>query len=281
MTRGKLKARSHAENLKSIERMMEIIGKDIPAEALQPAHFAKIENGLYEPVKRTTKVRGGVRGRVVKQRSPVTVANDIRRLRSFFKWCEINRYIPKPYYGTSFALPTANEMRKSRKKPELLTPEQIKKILDECSVGLKPIVLLGLNGAMGATDISNIRLDQLPELKGEVWLDLPRGKTGADRRFVLWPETIDAIKSYLKVRPAAFPEARDRLFVTTGRVAWVRGANGEHDAITKAFTMTRKAAGVPHGTFYDLRRAFQTTARRRGNIEPFHALWATSFMRPI
>jgi integrase len=99
--------------------------------------------------------------------------------------------------------------------------------------------------------------------KGEVWLDLPRGKTGAPRRFPLWPETRDAIAAYLPNRPSPTGDAnKNRLFLTRYGQGWGRGDSQERtDAITGAFVRAREAAAVGRQwAFYDLRRTFQTIA---------------------
>ena len=114
-------------------------------------------------------------------------------------------------FGTANALgegiqsDTAKQSRTARAKSgrTLIDPADLRKIIATASVGLKPIILFGINAGMGSTDISNLLLEDLPDLDTkDVWIDTNRGKTGAPRRFILWPETRDAIKVWIAHRPS-------------------------------------------------------------------------------
>ncbi len=243
---------------KTIDRLIKILGAKCKPESLEPLDFARIKQELFEPVERTTAIRGGVKGVSVERRSPTTVANDIRRLRAFLNWCSDSNLIPPLRWAKEFNPITAKQSRVARAKSgrSLLIPAELRKIVDTASVGLKPIILMGINAGMGSTDISNFLLEDLPDLDTkDVWIDTNRGKTGAPRRFLLWPETKEAIKEWIEHRPSPCSDIADRLFWTSHGQAWVRDSM---DSISKAFLMTRRAAGVENGTFYDLRRAFQT-----------------------
>ncbi len=257
---GELTQRSLDEYTKSIKRLISIVGRDCRPEDLSPLDFSDIRQKLYEPVKRPETQNG----RTVKQRSPITVGSDVRRLRVFFQWAFDNELIAAPRYGKNFSPTSAKVARKQRASegPKILSPSDIHTILDQASKGMKPIILLAMNAGIGQSDIAYWTLDELPKkLSGECWIDLPRRKTGAPRRFVLWPETRDAIKAWLEIRPRTFAEAADRVFVTKDGVAWVRDDGQDRvDAIGKAFSIARRDSGVKRGTFYDLRRTFQTIA---------------------
>jgi len=255
---GEITQRSLDDTSKSIGRLIEIVGGKCKPESLEPLDFARIKQSLFEPVERTAAIRGGVKGHSVERRSPVTVGNDVRRLRTFLNWCSDSNLIPPCRWAKEFGVITSKQARTARAKSgrSLLNPVELRKVIETASVGLKPIILLGINAGMGSTDISIFLMDDLPSLDTkEVWIDTNRGKTGAPRRFVLWPETKDAIKAWLAHRPSPCSDVADRLFWTSHGVAWVRDSM---DSISKAFLMTRRGAGVDSGTFYDLRRAFQT-----------------------
>ncbi len=243
---------------KTIDRAIGILGAKCKPESLEPLDFASLKQKLFEPVERTVEIRGGLKGIHVDRRSATTVANDIRRLRAFFNWCVDSNLIPTVRWAKEFNPITAKQSRVARAKSgrSLLVPTELRKIVDAASVGFKPIILLGINAGMGSTDISNLTLEDFPDLDAkEVWIDTNRGKTGAPRRFVLWPETKAAIKDWLSRRPSPCSDTADRLFWTSHGQAWVRDSM---DSISKAFLQTRREAGVTKGTFYDLRRAFQT-----------------------
>ncbi len=255
---GEITQRSLDDTAKTINRLIEIVGGKCKPESLDPLDFAKIKQALFEPVERTTAIRGGIKGKSVERRSPVTVGNDVRRLRAFLNWCSDSNLIAPCRWSKEFGVITSKQARAARAKSgrSLLNPDELRKVIDSASVGLKPIILLGVNAGMGSTDISNFLLEDLPDLDAkEVWVDTNRGKTGAPRRFILWPETKEAIKKWIAHRPSPCSDIADRLFWTSHGVAWVRDSM---DSISKAFLMTRRAVGVNQGTFYDLRRAFQT-----------------------
>jgi len=255
---GEITQRSLNDTSKSINRLIEIVGGKCKPASLEPLDFARIKQALFEPVERTTAIRGGVKGNSVERRSPVTVGNDVRRLRTFLNWCSDSNLIAPCRWAKEFGVITSKQARTARAKSgrAFLKPVELRKIIETASVGLKPIILLGINAGMGSTDISNFLMDDLPDLDTkEVWIDTNRGKTGAPRRFILWPETRAAIKAWLAHRPSPCSDVADRLFWTSHGQAWVRDSM---DSISKAFLMTRRAAGVDSGTFYDLRRAFQT-----------------------
>lgn len=254
---GEMVQRSFDESKKTIDKMISLLGENCRPEDLDALDFSKLKQSLFEPIERTKAIRGGVKGISVERRSPVTVAGDVRRVRAFLNWCSDTNLIAPCRWAKEFQPITAKQSRKSRVQSsrKLLAPADVRSIIDSASVGLKPLILLGINAGLGAADLANWTMEDLPNLKGDVWIDTSRGKTEAPRRFVLWPQTRDAIVAWLAVRPEPFPEARDRVFVTKEGVAWVRG---ETDAVSKAFLKTRKDAGVKRGTFYDLRRAFQT-----------------------
>ena len=255
---GEITQRSLDDTTKSINRLIEIVGGKCKPETLEPLDFARIKQALFEPVERTTAIRGGVKGNSVERRSPVTVGNDVRRLRTFLNWCSDSNLIAPCRWAKEFGVITSKQARVARAKSgrSLLVPADLRNVIDTASLGLKPIILLGINAGMGSTDIANFLFEDLPDLDAkEVWIDTNRCKTGAPRRFVLWPETQEAIRDWIKHRPSPCSDIADRLFWTSHGVAWVRDSM---DSISKAFLQTRRAAGVETGTFYDLRRAFQT-----------------------
>ena len=255
---GEITQRSLDDTTKSINRLIDIVGSKCKPESLEPLDFARIKQALFEPVERTTAIRGGIKGNSVERRSPVTVGNDVRRLRAFLNWCSDSNLIPPCRWAKEFNAITSKQSRAARVKSgrSLIVPAELRKIIDSASVGLKPIILLGINAGMGSTDISNFLFEDLPDLDAkEVWVDTNRGKTGAPRRFLLWPETLEAIKDWIDHRPSPCSDVADRLFWTSHGQAWCRDTM---DSISNAFLKTRRAAGVATGTFYDLRRAFQT-----------------------
>ncbi len=143
------------------------------------------------------------------------------------------KLIPLPEYGSEFSESSARAARIAKAKAGKRTFEakDLKKIIDKSNKYLRPVIMLGINGGMGAKDISLLTLDQFEivrskdgaKLKSE-WLHCPRNKTGMDRRIWLWPETRKAIECYLaEVREEPFASAfDDTAFLTKHRTPWTR-----------------------------------------------------------
>jgi integrase len=119
-----------------------------------------------------------------------------------------------------------------------------------------------------------LRFDHLNLQRG--WVDFPRPKTGIDRRCPLWPETVQALKAAIKIRPEpklpvkrknarkAKPEQNiedyiDRVFITKYGQSWEPKSDydnpisKETTKLLKDLEVHRKGVG-----FYALRHTFQT-----------------------
>jgi integrase len=261
-----LSERTASEYKRSIHRLVSIAGAECQVAALRPIDFGAIKEKLAEPVRvASDSKRHG--GRTVKRRGISTVSIDIRNLRVFLNWCYEQEHIEHPpKYGDEFSPVSRKALRKKRaaEGPKDIAAESIRAILGKCKPPMRAIILLGINGAVGNQDIADMTLSDLPKFRAgsEAWVNLPRGKTGAPRRFLLWPETVEAIKRYLVFRPRPAGAAnRDRLFLTKNGLAWVRQDDElRTDSIGNEFSKARKAAKVKRGSFYDLRRTFRTIA---------------------
>lgn len=253
-----LEQRSYDEARKSIQRAIDVLGESCRPDDLRPLDFSELKLRLFEPVKRTAEVRGGVKGPQVKKRSPTTVAGDVRRIRAFLNWCSDSaKATPPMQWGKEFQPITAKQSRKARLPRKLIEPSDLRAIIDGASVGLKPIILLAINGAMGSKDIANIAFQDCPKLEKWTLVSGFRGKTFAKRAFVMWPETVDAIKAWLQVRND--PLETGLLFHTKLGQQWVRDTT---DSVSSAFNQTCKDAKVSGHAFYDLRRTFQTIGQQ-------------------
>lgn len=251
---GDYSQRSIDEAIVTIKRLATIRGGDDQPAEWAPSDYADIKEVFFAPVVRTVPVRGGVKGPAVDRRAASTVDGDIRRLKAFLKWCADSELMPPPRFGPSFKQSNLKQQRlaKAVTGNRNLTPEDIKAILTHCSPYLKPLVMLGINGAFRSADLAEMTLG---DYAGE-WLDFARRKTGVERKVWLWPETRAAINDYLKLRRKPYgAENEQLLFTTKHRQSWMRGTQ---DAIGKAFQKAREAAELDRGTFYDLRRTFQT-----------------------
>lgn len=238
----------------SIKRMVDLFGADRDPDTLSPIDFDRLKKSLFNPAPGDSG-----KGRKVNRRSASTVAGDVRRIRRFLGWCHNRELIAAPRFGEGFSATTrVARTKESLRKRKDLTSEQILSVIAKCSDRFLPIVLIAINAGIGNKDIAEISIS---DIKPDGWIDLPRLKTGADRRFPLWPETVTAIENYLPIRPnPKTSDYADHLFLTRYGLPWVRDTKIRIDSIGHAFSDIRDDAGIPDHSFYDLRRTFQTVA---------------------
>ncbi len=257
---GEMEARTAKDYESCVGRLIQILGRDCRPEHLRPIDYGKVRAELAEPVERK---RNG--GRTVERRSPGSVGGDIRRLRVFLNWATKAELIPPPKFGDEFSPPSRKLQRRKRATDGRrdFSSEELRAILANCRPSLRAMVLIAANGGVGNLDLGNLRFDHIKGLEtADPWIDYPRGKTGAPRRFPLWEETAQAIRDYLEERPHPRSSRFESVvFLTRGAHPWVR-FNGKTttDSIGFEFTKARRAAGLTKGSFYDLRRTFRTVA---------------------
>ncbi|MEN6404848.1 MAG: tyrosine-type recombinase/integrase [Thermoguttaceae bacterium] len=207
---------------------------------------------------------------------PVTIGNEVRRIKTVFRFAEQNQLIPQPVrYGTEFRAPSKKVLRLDRAKKgrRMFDAVEIKKILDKATVPMKAMVLLGINCGLGNSDIANMPIKAI-DLKA-AWLDFPRPKTGTARRCPLWGETAAAIREAIDQRSE--PKRKEHaglLFITRHGGKWAQSRVEEPDKKTKKqkmwsddpvgkeFTKLLNSLKLkrPGLSFYALRHTFATVA---------------------
>lgn len=239
---GELAPRSFDRYYASCEMLLDSLGKDRPVDDLIAEDFQNL------------------RAAMAKRWGPVALGNEIQMVRSLFRYGFEAGMLDKPVrFGPGFKKPSAKTMRLNRSSggPRLFTPQQIKKLLKVGSPNMAAMVLLGINGGLGNTDLGMLTEGVIDSKGG--WLDYPRVKTGMPRRIPLWPETVRALKAAIARRPTP-KDAADVDLVFIG----ARGENyiGKHKGyrVTQAFDRLLTDAGIEGRTYYDLRRTFQTIA---------------------
>ena len=211
---------------------------------------------------------------------PHTLNRHVTQIRAMFTWAFRNYIIPElPRWGDGFEKPSAETLRKHTKKvralngKKLFTADQIQKLLAMADPRMKALILLGVNCAVGNRDVAWLPISSL-DLKLKV-LDSPRLKTGEERRAILWPETVEAVKDWLKVRPTAADAEHDGLlFLTPSGTPMVqedplRGKNGVRtDSVSETFgNLIDKAKLKQKGRcYYSLRHTFYTIASQTGDM---------------
>ncbi len=189
---------------------------------------------------------------------PAALANEIQMTRSVFRYGYEAGLLDKPLrFGPGFKKPSAKTLRQTRQAagPRLFTPEQIKSLLDEATPNMAAMILLGINGGLGNTDLALLPLAAL-DLEGG-WLNYPRAKTAIDRRIPLWKETLEAIHKAIAARGEP-NDPQDAGLVFIGRRGESYTGNHKGYRVDQEFTRIAKRAKVVGRTFYDLRRTFET-----------------------
>jgi integrase len=221
-----------------------------------------------------------LRAAMVKRWGPVRLANSITRVKSVFKYGFDSGLMERPVrFGPEFVKPSQAAMRKHKAKrtPRLLEAAELRgliagkvvereggaKVLARPDAALKAMILLGLNCGFGNTDVAELTTAAVNLEAG--WIDFPRPKTGVARRCPLWPETVEALRGALAVRPKpAQPRDVGRVFLSEDGTMLVRRSAKGHktDLVGKHFTRLLEKQGLRREGlgFYLLRHCFRTAA---------------------
>lgn len=238
--------RTFDEYFATCERLVKAFNGTVrPVDDLRPDDFDKL------------------RAKIAKTWGPVRLANEVQRVRSVFKFGFENGLIEKPIrFGSSFKKPARKVIRLARKEkgPRIIKEAaDLRKLIKSAGVPLKAMILLALNGGLGNSDIGNLPLSAIDLKRG--WIDYPRPKTGIERRFPLWQETVKALRAAIDKRPVPkIPEARKLAFVTKYGGSWTKDV--ADSPVTKEFRKLLEEAELhrPGIGFYALRHVFETIA---------------------
>jgi integrase len=162
-------------------------------------------------------------------------------------------------------------MRQNRAKagPKMFEREELTALLGKAGPGMKAMVLLAINGGLGNSDVAGLCMAHMNLKTG--WLTYPRPKTGIERRIPLWPETVQAIKAALKVRPKPKDAAhRNHVFIGRRRESYLAD-NGYR--VAQEFARVLDAAKVkPKRGFYAIRHSFQTVGEGCNDLVAVQAI---------
>jgi len=239
---GELAQRTFDRYRSSCARVVATFSRDRVVEDLRPDDFQRLRTVL------------------ARRFGPVALGVEIQMVRSLFRYgAEAELFDKTIRFGPGFRKPTAKTLRMKRaeKGPRLFTREEILALLDHAGPNMAAMILLGIGGGLGNTDLALLPIDII-DLKGG-WLDYPRAKTAIPRRIPLWPQTVEAVKEALANRPEPSDPTDDRLlFIGPRRESYV----GQHKGyrVAQEFVRVAEKAGVEGRAFYDLRRTFQTIA---------------------
>lgn len=239
--RSELSKRSYSDYKSTLARMLTVISRHVPIQQIEKADWIRLRKAISD------------------KRGPVSIIQDITRIKTCFKWLVRNEYIKaEPNYDEALKKPARVEVRRSRanRGKRWFDASEIQLLLKNATPPLRAMVLLGVNCGFGNGDCSQLKAEYI-DFKGG-WVDFDRPKTGTSRRAKLWPETISVIREYQKARPKLKAKW---LFVTKYGNQWSNPDSSEC-AVSREFQKLCKDTGIhtPGRGFYGLRRTFETVA---------------------
>ena len=245
---GELGELAFYEYKQSCKFILSVIDKQKPLRDFTPSDFAKVRTESCKTL--------GVNG----------LAKRITILRSLFKFAFDFELIPKPIrFGPGFDKPSAKLVREAKiaKGAMDFQSDEIRKLLNCATTTFKAMILLGVNGGLGNTDVCELPLSAIDLKSG--WMDYPRKKTATLRRIPLWKETVAAIELAISQRPS---ETKSPLaFLREDGSNYIDKSN-RGIRLVEAFRKVADDANVVSVAkgFYCLRRTFQTQAEECGDL---------------
>jgi hypothetical protein len=125
--------------VKSEDRSTGYFERDLQASRIGPEHFQ------------------GLRHFLAKKYGPVALGTRIQIVRMIFKYGRKKGLLTKDVdYSDEFNRPSKKTLRaaKNEKGIQCFTPEQIKALLAKAEAQMEAMILLGINGALGPTDLA-------------------------------------------------------------------------------------------------------------------------------
>lgn len=207
--------------------------------------------------------------------SPVTLMVYMGKVRSFFRFAFDNDLIDRPVrFGSEFREPAQKRIdeHKLAAGPRMFQRDEIHKMLAAARPQHKAMILLALNCGFGNNDLATLPQSAIDFEGG--WIDHPRPKTAVGRRIPLWPETLQALREAIAVRPQPKDTSHaDCVFLTRGGLPWTRVEEVEsskpeggkrlkvRNAVTDDFTrFFRRLKINGRRGFYTLRHTCETIA---------------------
>ncbi len=244
---GEISSRTFDDYHDACKLIVAHLGRTVDPEQLRPVDFAgfRTEVSRYSP-SRMTKIVG------------IT--------RMLMKWAFDSELIDRmPRFGPDFRGASKRKARqqKAAAGTKLFSPDDLRALMDATDTVMRSMMLLGINGGMGNTDVASLPLSAVDLESG--WIDFPRPKTGVARRFPLWPETIAATREAIEKRPEpSSDELAGLVFLTHWGNSWVPEGRRDNQVSAK-FRKLLRSCKAEQGGFYWLRHTFQTIADESGD----------------
>ncbi len=248
--------RHFSDCLQTCRRIVGHFGRNVAAASLRAADFAALRKSFP------------------KTWGPTRIGTETQRVRCAFHWAAESEVIPAvPNFGPEFKKPPKRVKRMAKANRESqhgkldYQADEIRRLLAVANGWLKACILLGVNMGFGNEDCSKLRSNHIDFDSG--WYDLPRHKTGIERRAMLWPETRQAIRQAMNERPAPKDDRdRDLCFLTERGWPLQTEQRADDGTVTVSRKLTYAFGRVlrecdlyrPGRNFYSLRRTFETVA---------------------
>ena len=130
--------------------------------------------------------------------SIVTANHYIGHIRMLLNWGRRMQGISHPPMGSIEKFSTTKRAKKGHGRKqcrEPLTWDELEKLFSVANVTDSALLMLGLNCGFGNMDIGTLKLCSIDLVHGTICH--PRPKTGVERHFNLWPETVEVLKAYI------------------------------------------------------------------------------------
>ncbi|QDV44097.1 hypothetical protein Enr13x_39580 [Stieleria neptunia] len=252
------------------DRLVKYFGAKTLVAALTPKHFDAVSEQVM--ISRVDGSRRNWKG----------YQSEISKMRHILTWARKQNLLPAlPDYGSNFPMGRqayereANRQRRTKgvkiteSRVKLFQRPEITAMLDVADDDVKAWIYIGLNLALENKELSYLCAgDFSQDSAGEWWFGENRIKSGEPRLAHVWPETIDAVKAAMKVRPEpAEDEFEDRLFLNAhGRPLRPEVSNVQ---FTRRFRSCMELADCykAYRGFQSLRHTFRTYAGNCGDTE--------------
>ncbi|HEX5271455.1 MAG TPA: tyrosine-type recombinase/integrase [Gemmataceae bacterium] len=240
---GELSSLTWKDYRAACDEVVGALGKGRVVADLRPDDFARLRDAL------------------AKRCGPHRLKKMILCVRMAFGFAYDNELTASPVrYGQGFKVPSKKTLRthKAACGAQTFTADELRRMLAAATVPMRAMFLLGINAGMGNSDVARLPLAAVNLDTG--WIDFPRPKTGMPRRCPLWPETVDAIRAALAVRPEPKDPADAALvFVTKYGHSWSRDVTAVSQE-TRKLLARLDINGRHRLGFYTLRHTFRTIA---------------------
>lgn len=214
---------------------------------------------------RSTEILGAddferLRSKLAKKYGPVRLSREITQVRMIFRYCFEAGHLERPVrFGPQFKAPKRRELRLARQQNGLryFEAKEVDALIAAAKLPVKAMILLGVNCGFGNHDCGQLEFSALNLAGG--WHNMPRPKTGIQRRAKLWPETVEAIREAIASRPEC-DDKKSLVFLTKYRQSWHKETYD--NPLSNEFRKLLDQTGLYRRgrTFYALRHTFETVA---------------------